>query len=87
MAFAAAVAIWPYRRRLGSFLVTGAVFVGFGCLYVGVHWLSDVLVGGVIGVGAAAVVWLLLRYPRAGVAMLAIDSKLRHLRLRPRQAD
>lgn len=48
---------WPGRKRVWPYLVAGAVvaLLGFARLYLGAHWLSDVLVGMLFGI-----VWLLV---------------------------
>lgn len=47
---------WPGRRRVWPYLVSGLVvaLLGFARLYLGAHWLSDVLAGMLLGI-----VWLL----------------------------
>jgi membrane protein DedA with SNARE-associated domain/membrane-associated phospholipid phosphatase len=48
---------WPGRKRVWPYLVSGAVvaLLGFARLYLGAHWLSDVVAGMLLGI-----VWLLL---------------------------
>ena len=48
---------WPGRKRVWPYLVSGAVvaLLGFSRLYLGAHWLSDVVVGTLLGI-----IWLLL---------------------------
>jgi undecaprenyl-diphosphatase len=45
---------WP---RLGQVLAAATVITAFGCVYVTVHYTSDVIVGALIGAAAAAVAW------------------------------
>ncbi len=56
---AATVCLWFYRRSL-QFMLPLAVAVSFSRIYNGVHYLSDVLVGALLGMrSAAAGLWLL----------------------------
>ena len=47
---------WPGRRRVWPYLLAGVVvsLLGFARLYLGAHWLSDVVAGMLLGI-----VWLL----------------------------
>ena len=47
---------WP---RLGQVLAAATVITSFGCVYVSVHYTSDVIAGALIGAAAAAVTWAL----------------------------
>ena len=67
-------------RRAGIALSVGAVFVGFGCVYVGVHWVNDVLVGLVIGVGCGAISWLALGLRRVSALLMDWDKRLQRRR-------
>lgn len=57
--------------------------VAAGCVYVGVHYVSDVAAGAVIGIAAGGVAWLLLGLPVAIRVTTAADRLLRKARLRP----
>ena len=47
-----AAELWPQRAgRIWLLAIATAFFVGFGRLYLGVHWPSDVVVGWTIGAG------------------------------------
>jgi membrane-associated phospholipid phosphatase len=45
---------WPV---LGRVLAVATAMVAFGCVYVGVHYVSDVTAGALAGAAAAAVTW------------------------------
>ena len=48
--FALAAAIFIYDKRWGIFFFVGAVLVGLGRIWAGLHWPSDILGGAVIGI-------------------------------------
>ena len=72
-AFAGATSLSYFAPRLTPFFVALAVAIGFSRIYVGVHYLTDVLAGAAIGllVGAAAVGILRLIAKKIPRAMLA----------------
>ncbi len=77
-AFAAVAAVigvlaW---RRLGLVLVAGAAVVGFGCMYVGVHYLSDVIVGAAVGAACGALTWLAAGLPPVTRAFSVVEHRL-----------
>jgi membrane-associated phospholipid phosphatase len=83
-AFAAVAAVigvlaW---RRLGVVFVVGTIVVGFGCVYVGVHYASDVIVGAALGVVCGALTWLIAGLPPVTRVLSAVE---RHLPLRRRR--
>jgi undecaprenyl-diphosphatase len=77
-AFAAVAAVigvlaW---RRVGLVFVVGTVVVGFGCVYVGVHYASDVVVGAALGAVCAAVTWLVAGLPPVAGVLGALERRL-----------
>ncbi len=62
--------------RLGLVFVAGMVVVGFGCVYVGVHYATDVIVGAGIGVGCGAITWLAAGLPPVARALGALERRL-----------
>ena len=83
-AFAAVAAVigvlaW---RRLGLVFVVGTVVVGFGCVYVGVHYASDVIVGAAVGGVCAAVTWLVVGLPPVIRALDVVERRLPRRRRR-----
>ena len=78
VAFAAVVAavIFFAWRPMGIGLVVGTVMIAVGCVYVGVHYIEDVVVGAALGVGCGAVSWLALGPPPVGRFLGAIEERL-----------
>lgn len=77
-AFAAVAAVigvlaW---RRLGLLLVLGTGVVAFGCVYVGVHYVSDVIVGAALGAASGAVAWLIAGLPPVTRVLSAVERRL-----------
>ena len=77
-AFAAVAAVigvlaW---RRLGMVFVVGLLVVGFGCVYVGVHYPSDVIAGAGAGVVSGWVTWLIAGLPPMTMLFRAIERRL-----------
>jgi undecaprenyl-diphosphatase len=78
VAFAAVAAIvvlfaW---RRLGMVLAVGAVVIAFGCIYVGVHYVSDVIVGAAIGLVCGTAAWFAVGWGPAARLLAAIEHRL-----------
>lgn len=78
VAFAAVVATVLVLAwwRLGSVLVAGTVVIAFGCVYVGVHYPTDVVVGAALGVVCGAIFWFALGLPPARRFLDAVDRRL-----------
>jgi undecaprenyl-diphosphatase len=57
-AVAAVIGVLAWGRR-GIVFVVGLVVVGFGCVYVGVHYPSDVIVGAGVGAACGCVTWVI----------------------------
>lgn len=55
VAFSLAVTIWLHNRKLGLFYLIAAFLVGIGRVFANVHYLLDIVVGGLLG-GLVAVV-------------------------------
>lgn len=64
-AFAIAFAILFFSRRAGIVFLVGATAIALSRVFAGVHYPSDILGGAVVGLGAAAIVVLLLQRPIA----------------------
>ena len=65
-------ASWAPARRLSIALLAGTAMVAFGCVFVGVHWVSDVLAGAALGIACGLGCWWLTCVPplRAGLSRL-----------------
>jgi len=74
-AVAAVVGVLAWRRR-GLVFVAGTAIVAIGCMYVGVHYLSDVIVGAALGVACGAVTWLITGLPPVTRAFSAVERRM-----------
>jgi undecaprenyl-diphosphatase len=82
-AVAAVVGVLAWGRRALVFVV-GVVVVGFGCVYVGVHYPSDVVVGAAVGIVCGGLAWFVTgRRPVARV-LNAVERRLPQRRRRER---
>ncbi|HUN33436.1 MAG TPA: phosphatase PAP2 family protein [Trebonia sp.] len=81
---AAAIPVLACWRRLGWALVAIAIEVAFGCVFVGVHYVTDVLAGLLIGAVGGGLAWIVLGAPGISRLLAATDTGLRAVRLRPR---
>lgn len=55
MAFSLAVTMWLHNRKLGFFYLVAAFLVGIGRVFAHVHYLLDIVTGGLLG-GLVAVI-------------------------------
>jgi undecaprenyl-diphosphatase len=78
VAFAAVVATVVVLAwwRLGLVLVAGTAVIAFGCVYVGVHYVTDVIVCAVLGVVCGSVFWFALSPKPMAAFLHAIDQRL-----------
>ncbi|HVC04348.1 MAG TPA: phosphatase PAP2 family protein [Candidatus Acidoferrales bacterium] len=78
VAFAAVVAsiVLLAWRPAGVVLAIGTVIIAVGCVYVGVHYIEDVIVGAVLGIACGAVFWFALGPPPVGRFLGAIEERL-----------
>jgi undecaprenyl-diphosphatase len=58
---AVACVAWLAWPALGRVLAIATVVAAFGCVYVDVHWPSDVAAGAALGVAAGWLCWLVIR--------------------------
>ena len=58
--FALATAIFLSSKKWSYYFFAGAVLVGLGRIYVGVHWPTDILGGIAVGILSALIVWKIL---------------------------
>ena len=87
-AVAAVVGVLAWRR-VGMVFVVGLVVVGFGCVYVGVHYPSDVIVGAGVGVVSGWVTWVITGLPPVARVFSLLERRLprgRRRRMPPRVA-
>ena len=85
IALIAAVVLLAWRRA-GWVAVALTAEVAFGCVYVGVHYATDVVAGAAIGGLCGWVGWCLLGWPHAVSLLEHADQVLGRLRLRVRSA-
>ena len=81
---AVGVAVALAARRLGLVILAAALLVAFSRVYVGVHYVSDVVDGAALGAVCGGFTWYLTRL--AGSSVAAVDVVLQRLHLRPRDA-
>jgi membrane-associated phospholipid phosphatase len=87
-AYFAAVAgpAWLTWRRAGAVMAVITAEVAFGCVYVGVHYVTDVAAGMAMGAACGGLCWAILGLAPAARLLARADGLVRRLRLRPRLA-
>ena len=70
-------------RRMGWVMVGVTGEVAVACVYVGVHYGTDVVAGAIIGGGFGALAWVLLGLPPFESAIKRVDRALIGLHVRP----
>ena len=83
VAVAAVIGVLAWGRR-GLIFVAGVVVVGFGCVYVGVHYPSDVVVGAALGSACGAVTWIIAGARPVARVLNAVEHRLPQRRRRER---
>lgn len=56
IAFSLAITMWLHNRKLGFFYLVAAFLVGIGRVFANVHYLLDIVVGGLLGSLVAVIV-------------------------------
>jgi undecaprenyl-diphosphatase len=74
-AVAAVIGVLAWGRRALVFVV-GVVVVGFGCVYVGVHYPSDVVVGAALGTVCGGLTWLIAGGRPVARVLNAVERRL-----------
>ena len=82
-AVAAVIGVLAWGRRALVFVV-GVVVVAFGCVYVGVHYPSDVVVGAALGSVCGALTWFITGGRAVGKLLNAVERRLPQRRRRER---
>ena len=81
VAVAAVIGLLAWGRRALIFVV-GVVVVGFGCVYVGVHYPSDVVVGAALGSVCGALTWFIAGGRPVARVLNALERRLPQQRRR-----
>jgi membrane-associated phospholipid phosphatase len=79
---ACAMPVWFVWRKLGLLLFVITFEVALGCVYVGVHYVSDVFAGAAIGAGSAGIEWWLFGQRPLAPMIGTIDNWLIRIHLR-----
>ena len=79
---AVTICLWWTSRRLGAVVAAIAVVVAVARVYVGVHYVSDVVGGFALGLACGAAMWWVTG--RLMPLIAEVDGLLIRLRLRPR---
>jgi undecaprenyl-diphosphatase len=74
-AVAGVIGVLAWRRR-GLVFVLGTGVVAVGCVYVGVHYVSDVIVGAGLGAACGAVTWLVVGLPPMARVLSAVERRI-----------
>jgi undecaprenyl-diphosphatase len=74
IAVAGVIGVLAWRRR-GLILVVGTGVVAVGCVYVGVHYVSDVIVGAALGAACGAVTWFVAGLPPVTWVLSAVQRR------------
>ena|SRR5579862_8022982 len=82
-AVAAVIGVLAWGRRALVFVV-GVVVVGFGCVYVGVHYPSDVVVGAALGSVCGGLTWFITGGRPVARVLNAVERRLPQRRRRER---
>jgi membrane-associated phospholipid phosphatase len=69
-------------RPVGWVFAAMTAEVAFGCVYVGVHYVTDVVAGAAIGAGCGLASWLLLGVPPMAGLMRRSDRLLSRMHMR-----
>ena len=56
VAFSLAITMWLHNKKLGFFYLAAAFLVGIGRVFANVHYLLDIVVGGLLGSLVAVIV-------------------------------
>jgi membrane-associated phospholipid phosphatase len=74
-AVAGVIGVLAWRRR-GVVFVVGTGVVAVGCVYVGVHYVSDVIVGAALGVACGGFTWLVVGLPPIARVLSAVERRI-----------